>query len=73
MSVLGSKVLLLPNMLTVLIDVLIWMIDDVNVIVQVKSRAEVLMYSSVVCCLLPSSCSACHLDVKSDETILWVT
>jgi hypothetical protein len=36
MSVLGSKVLLLPSMLTVMINVLVWMIDDMRTIVQVK-------------------------------------
>jgi len=40
MSVLGSKVLLLPNMLMVLIDILIRMIDDVNVVIQIRRQAE---------------------------------
>jgi hypothetical protein len=62
--VLGSKVLLLPNMSTVLMDVRIVMSDNADSTDEVESRAdvwEVGMYFK--CCLLPSTggCSAYRL------------
>jgi hypothetical protein len=41
MSVLGSNVLLLPNMFMVLMDILVWMINTVDGIDQVESRDNV--------------------------------
>jgi hypothetical protein len=52
MSVLGSKVLLLPNMLTVLMDVWTVMRDNVDSTDQVGSRDDVwkVYIPNVVCC-----------------------
>lgn len=72
---LGSKVLLLPNMLMVLIDVA----DKANDIDQIRSRVDIwetCIPSKVVCCHASTESlrmSFAQPDVNHDETIFWST